>query len=181
MKEHEHDEADCRAVAAPGEVGQQHPYRPTRSATAAAALIAAKARALECLRALWRFVLACLTQRQARDARWALALLAMACVMHFGWMQAPAAMQSRVWAASQSLLVSFLLLMAARRYDWSVRVVAVLASTWQLLTAGCYLAYLWRPFTGECAGALDYPLAMVALAASVGLAWLIYRGGCHVG
>jgi len=115
--------------------------------------------------------------KRAGDAPWALALLAASSLTHFAWLHFPAAMQGRAWNASQALMLAFLYLMAARRYDWTVKAVAVLASTWQLLTAGCSIAYLLRPFAGECSGRLDYPLGMAALCASVGLAWLIYRGG----
>ena len=135
------------------------------------------ARAAIVAAAFLRFLAACLQPRPARDAGWALAILAACTAGHFGWLHAPQAMQGRVWSASQALLIAFLLLAAARRYDWTVRVVAVVAATWQLLTAGCAIAYLWRPFSGECTGSLDYPLGLMALAASVGLAWLFYVGG----
>lgn len=116
-----------------------------------------------------------------RHACWALVLLAASCLLQFAWLHVPAAMQGRVWNASQSLLAVFLLLMISVAYGWPVRVVCALAAAWQMKTAGCSIAYLWRPYTGRCAGELEIPLGMAALCASVGLAWLIYRGGRDVG
>ena len=139
------------------------------------------------LRATLRLARALLAAAQARAARSsrdkaeALYLLAAGALAHFAWLHAPTQAQGRVWNVSQGLLLAFALVLVARRYDWTVRIAAGLIWTWQILTAGCTLAYLWRPYAGECTGSLDYPLGMAALAASVGLAWLFYRGGRHVG
>ena len=116
-----------------------------------------------------------------KHACWALVLLAAAALCQFAWLHVPQALQGRVWNLSQCVLTLFVLGMVSLAYGWPVRVVCALVAAWQLKTAGCVIAYLWQPYTGRCAGQLEYPLGMAALAASVGLAWLIYRGGRHVG
>ena len=112
-----------------------------------------------------------------KHCRTALLLLAAGVATQFLWLHVPPEMQGRVWNASQSLFCVALLFFVAVAYSWPVRIVAGLLGAWQLLTAGCSLAYLWHPFTGRCTGSLDYPLGLVALCASVGLAWLLYEGG----
>ena len=114
-----------------------------------------------------------------KHARTALALLAAGVITQFLWLHVPEAMQGRVWNASQSLLIVALLCIVSIPYGWPVRLVALLVGSWQLLTAGCAIAYLWHPQVGRIARSLDYPLGMAALAASVGLAWLIYRESHH--
>lgn len=102
----------------------------------------------------------------------AVALLLVGGLAQFAWPHAPADAQADVWNASQALLVLMLLALVANAYRsawaWSA---AALLGGWQMLTAGCSLAYLARPWPVEptqeqCSAALNVPLGAIG-------AWLL--------
>lgn len=106
-----------------------------------------------------------MSARQYRGA--AVALLLVGGLAQFGWHHAPAAAQADVWNASQALLVLVLLAMVVNAYRsaWTWAAAALLGA-WQLLTAGCSLAYLWKPWPVEpgqeqCSAALNVPLGAI--------------------
>lgn len=99
----------------------------------------------------------------------AAALLLAGGLAQFAWKHAPPDAQADVWNVSQALLVLVLLAGWAVRYRARLLLAVVgLLAVWQLLTAGCSLAWLvqpWpvRPGQEACSAALDLPLGAVGL------------------
>lgn len=111
-----------------------------------------------------------MSARQYRGA--AVALLLVGGLAQFGWHHAPEQAQADVWNASQALLVLVLLAMVASAYrsawTWAA---AALMGAWQLMTAGCSLAFMVKPWPVEpggeqCSAALNVPLGAIG-------AWLL--------
>ena len=111
----------------------------------------------------------------------ALALLAAGVAAQYVWRTVPANASADVWNASQAALVVVLLcVVIASVRSGAVRFVCLLLGTWQLMTAGCSVLYLIRPWPvapgqAQCSAALDLPLGAISGLLALLLAWRIYR------
>ena len=79
-------------------------------------------------------------------------------------------------------LLAGLALIANAYRVWHVLAVAAMGAAWQLLTIGCNMAWLWKPWPTQtdgdrCSAALDVPVGVPALLLALVLAWRIYEGG----
>lgn len=109
-------------------------------------------------------------------------LLLLAMAAQFGWQHLPERLQGAGWTVGQAAFSVFLLGAVANAYRRPVMWAAAgLAGVWQVMTVGCSVAYIVRPWprTGgsRCSAALDYPVGVVALGLAALLAWRIYEGG----
>lgn len=102
----------------------------------------------------------------------AMTLLLVGGLAQFAWRHVDPEAQADVWNASQALLVLLLLALTVNAYRsaW-VTAAAALLGCWQMLTAGCSMAWLWKPWTvhpgqEQCSAALNVPLGAVG-------AWLL--------
>lgn len=111
----------------------------------------------------------------------ALLLLAAGVAAQFLWRSAPASVSADVWNASQAaLVVALLCVVIASVQSGAVRFVCLLLGSWQLMTAGCSVLYLIRPWSvipgqAQCSAALDLPLGAISGLFALLLAWRIYR------
>ena len=113
----------------------------------------------------------------------ALALLLVGALAQFAWKWAPPAAQGDVWNINQALLAAMLLAMVGTAYPARhVRAVCALLMAWQVLTAGCSLAWLVAPWPvlpgqGQCSAALDWPLGLASAWLVAMLALRLHRDG----
>lgn len=95
-------------------------------------------------------------------------LLSTGTTAQFAWRFVPTEHQADAWNISQATFVLALLGIVAATYrDPLVWRVCALAGAWQLLTAGCSLAYIVSPWAvlpgqGQCAAGLKLPLGIVS-------------------
>jgi hypothetical protein len=113
-----------------------------------------------------------------RFDRWAFWLLVLGAALQFAWRVAWN--EAQAWNASQALLIMVLLAgwALAFRARWMLRTCALLGA-WQLMTFGCSVAYLIRPWhnkpgQGQCSTALDLPLGAIGGCVALFMAWRIY-------
>lgn len=112
-----------------------------------------------------------------------LALLLLVCgtAAQFVWRAAPVQDQGDAWNASQAALILLLLVLVVNAYRHrAVIEVSALLAAWQIMTAGCSLAWLWYPWTvqegdGQCSSALDLPLGATSGLLALVLAWRLYE------
>lgn len=112
----------------------------------------------------------------------ALALLIVGNSAQFLWRAAPAELQGDAWNALQALFNLSLLGLIALIYQRARAVVEVCAllASWQLMTAGCSLAFMVHPWTvqegaGQCSAALNLPLGAISGLVAIVLAWRLYE------
>lgn len=111
----------------------------------------------------------------------AVALLLVGGLAQFAWHHVDHAAQADVWNASQALLALTLLALVVNAYRsvWTAASASLLGC-WQLLTVGCSLAWLWKPWPvqpgqEQCSAAMNVPLGAVGawmlllLAAGLGM------------
>lgn len=118
---------------------------------------------------------------EIRDQRLALGLLAVGVVAYYAWRAAPPEHLGRVWNISQSLLILVLLCgWAVAWWRTPVRDVCALLAAYQIMTAGCSLAYIYKPWVtlapgqGQCQRLLDIPLSAIGGTLALVLAWRLY-------
>lgn len=97
-------------------------------------------------------------------------MLAWLATCRYAWNLAPVQHQADAWNIAQAMAVLGLLAMLAVPYRDSPAVLAVLAlaAAWQVLTAGCSVAYIVAPWPvtdgqEQCDAALDAPVSVVGL------------------
>lgn len=111
----------------------------------------------------------------------ALALLVAGVAAQFLWHAAPVDLQADAWNASTAALALVLIGFLALAYPArAVREVLALLAGWQIMTAGCSLAYIVSPFVvqegdGQCSAALNLPLGAISGLLAILLAWRLYE------
>ena len=108
-----------------------------------------------------------MTRRYASLAFW---LLVLGVVLHFGWRGASAQFEGHAWNASQALLTFAAIALVASAYRTKdVLLSCGLLAVWQIMTVGCSIAYMVKPFATEpgkasCSAALDLPVGLLSCA-----------------
>lgn len=108
-------------------------------------------------------------------------LLAAGVAAHFAWKAVQVDLQGQAWNASGAAQQLLLLALVANAYRArAVLWVCGLLAMWQLMVAGCSLAYMaapWpiKPGQAQCSAALDVPLGLVSLWVASLLAARLWR------
>lgn len=108
-------------------------------------------------------------------------LLAGGVAAHFVWRLASTDLQGQAWNASGAAQTLVLLALVANAYRARpVLWVCGLLGAWQLMVAGCSLAYMAAPWPiapgqAQCSAALDMPLGLASLWVASLLAARLWR------
>lgn len=117
----------------------------------------------------------------------ALALVVGGCFAQFSLYAVDYARMYVAWAGSMGLWSAFLCVLVACAYpSREVFAAAGLSVVCGLLTAGCSVAFLIRPWANtssgsRCSAALDLPVGVLSALAFLWLAWRLYEGSRNGG
>jgi hypothetical protein len=96
-------------------------------------------------------------------------LLLVGGVAQYAWKHVPPEHQADVWNVCQAVVILTLLALVLNAYRsvWVLASVALVGS-WQAMTVGCSLAWLYRPWPispgqEQCSARLDIPLGAIGL------------------
>lgn len=119
-----------------------------------------------------------------RYRSWAIALLLVGGAAGLGYHHADPEIAADVWNASQAIFGLLLLVMVAVAYRGATLAPCALLACWKLLTAGCSIAWILKPWPvqpgqSQCSAALDLPITVVGAWLLTVLALRLYDGGKH--